>query len=254
MIQISMIRLLLNRWAWGILQQLLNIHQRFVDATGVLTAKEARLIQEGAFGIDLTGNMIVDMTVSVGSAANHLTTDIFTFSKLFDNSGKPNPSDAIEVDRQTIVFVGPRACQPVKAKAMVKATVRWTQGGDKTLIEGDDKALYELVKTPPQDFELVPAEALRFSVWFLVDARERPFHIERVTGNLKTEVLQFGNFDEANDFLRYMHVLPGDGPRSVKGRALFLNDRPLLKKDLQGLQAEQQRLNWEKSGCSPGPS
>ena len=135
---------------------------------------------------------------------------------------------------------------------MLKATLRWTQGGDETLMEGDDKALYQLVKTTPQDFELVPAEALRFSVWFLVDARERPLHIERSTGNLKSEALQFGSFDEANDFLRYMHVLPGDSPRSVKGRALFLNDRPLLKKDLQGLQAERQRLNWEKSGCSPG--
>ena len=233
------------------LEESLNFNQRFVEATGVLTPKEARLVQEGAFGIDLTGNIIVDLTVSIGSADNK-SEDIFTFTKLFDGSGKPNSPGAIEMDRQKVIFVSPRACRPVKATAVLEATVREARKGHKTLIEGDDKALYEQVTTTSQEFELVPAQALRFSVWYLVDSRNWAIHIQKDTPNLKSEVLQFGSWAEANDFLLYVHALPGDSPLSVKSRALLLRDKPLRKSDLQGLQAEIQRLNWgENSDCSP---
>jgi hypothetical protein len=234
------------------LEESLNINQRFVEATGVLTAKEARLIQEGAFGIDLAGNMVVDITVSVGSSHDHQYTDIFTFDRLFDDAGRPNAPELIEVDRQTVIFVQPAACQPVKAMAELKATLRMAQKGHRTLIEGDDKALYQPITTTPQPFELVPAEALRFSVWLLVDPRERPLHIERPSGNPTSEALQFGNFDEASSFLLYLRDLSGDMPLSVKGRTLLLNEEPLLRRDIRRLRVEQQRLNWDESHRSIG--
>jgi hypothetical protein len=235
------------------LEENLNINQRFVEATGVLTAKEARLVQEGASGIDLTGNMIVDLTVSVASADDHGEADIFTFTKLFDGSGKPSAPGAIEMDRKKVIYVLPRVCKPVEATAVLEATVRKALRGHRTIIEGDDKALYEQVTTTSPPFELVPAQALRFSVWYLVDSRNNPIHLQKDTPP-KSEVLQFESWDEANEFLRYLRALPGDSPFSVKSRALLLRDKPLRKSDLQGLQAEIQRLNWENSDCGPkGP-
>jgi hypothetical protein len=233
------------------LEENLNIQQRFVEATGVLTANEARLIQEGAFGLDLTGNVVIDMTISVGSTADHQSTDLFTFAGLFDAAGKPNPVDAIALERQTVSFVHPRTCQPIKSTAMLQTILRLVQEGDQTLIEGDDQALYQPVKTTTQDFELVPAEALRFSVWFLVDPSNHSLHLAKATGNPRSEVIRFGSLDEANDFLLYLRELPGDSPLSIKGRALLLDDKPVLKKELGRLQAEIQKLNWEKSRCSP---
>ena len=103
-------------------------------------------------------------------------------------------------------------------------------------MEGDNKAFYQLVTTIPQPFELLPAEVLRFSVWYLVDSSNNPLHIKKVTRNLEAEVLEFGSGDEANEFLLYLRDLPGDRPLAVKNRTLLLREQPLRKSDLQGLQ------------------
>ena len=231
------------------LEESLRIEQRFVGTTGVLTAKTARLIQEGAFGRDLTGNMIVDLTVSVKNPQPHPSRDIFTFARLFDAAGNPNPAGTIAIDKQTVIFVS-RACQPVQATAQLQATLRWVQAGGQTLIEGDDKAIYQPVTTKDVAFDLVPAEALRFSVWALADSRDTQLHIETGTGKHNVpaqEVLYFGSFDEANDLLLYLRAQPGDSPLSVGGLALWRGGHRLLKRDLGGLQAAVQRLNWH--GC-----
>jgi hypothetical protein len=241
------------------MEESLSIHPRYVETTGVLTPKEARLVQEGAFGIDLSGNMIVDVTISVGSpaAGDHDFIDIFTFARLFDPTGKPNPAGTIEIDTQTIKFVKATACQPVQAKAELRATLRQVQGGDQTLMEGDDKALYPQIIATMQHqdkergFELVPAEALRVSVWYIANARPSRLHVTRASGH--EEALFFGSFDEANEFLLYLRALPGNSLPPVGGRPLSLDEKPLSKHELQGLQVERQRLNWEKFGCSLQP-
>src|SRR5205823_397595 len=170
---------------------------------GSLQPDMARLIQEGAFGMDLTGNVAIDFTISVGDVFQHTPMDVFLFSGLFNDAGGPNSEDLVTVDRQTVVFVSPRFCKPVQANAELDVTIRSVTKGGETLIEGDDEVSFQHV-IQNSKLELVPAEALRFSTWLLVDARNQPVHVRKPSGNPDSEPIQFASFDEANEFLLYL--------------------------------------------------
>src|SRR5215475_5823508 len=101
------------------LKETMNLSQRFVDVTGTLIPTEARVVQDGAFGIDLTGNTIVDFTIRVGKDSDHIEQDIFSFFKLFDDNGAPLNAGTIKFDRQTVKFVKPTSCQEITASTQL---------------------------------------------------------------------------------------------------------------------------------------
>ena len=67
------------------LQEQLMLRQRFISITGSLTANEADLIQQGAPGIDLAGNVALDVTISVPAQRADVT--ITDFGDLADENG-----------------------------------------------------------------------------------------------------------------------------------------------------------------------
>jgi hypothetical protein len=221
----------------------LNLSYRFVETTGTLTEREARLIQQGAFGIDLTGNVVLDVTLDVGTKPSE--TDVFLFN-LVDDANQPRPPADVKFQRQVVRFVPPAECRAIQATSTLSTVMRMAQLGDSTIIEGDDEAVYATVTNPAEKFELVPKEALRFSVWWLVDAANQPLHMARVAGG-PAEVVQFADFDHAVDFLTY--IANQGNPASVGGRALTLNNAPLTQALAKTLQVEIQKLNWQTKGC-----
>jgi hypothetical protein len=126
------------------LKETLNLSQRFVDVTGTLT-RWKHVVEGGAFGIDLTGNTIVDFTVRVGNDADHEELDTFSFPKLFDDKDAPLGANAIRFDRQTVKFVTPISCQEIRASSQLLSTLRRIDANDATIMEGDDKARYERI-------------------------------------------------------------------------------------------------------------
>jgi hypothetical protein len=224
------------------LEETLNIQQRFVELTGALTPQEARLVQEGAFGIDLTGNLLVDVTLAVGGSAREM--DVFAFRNL---SIDAKPENKPVIERQTIRYVAPDVCTPVNAAATLESVLRLARRGDSTLMEGDDEAEYRTGTSEPVTVELVPREALQVSVWFLVDKANRPLHIAmREEG--RPEVLALGSADDAVALLDYLNATTA--PAAVGGRSLSIGGQPLTRELARGLQFEIQKLNWTTGGCA----
>ena len=86
------------------LEENMKLSQRYVPVTGSLSPQRAVLIQQGVPGIDLTGNLAVDLTVKVkpNSAA---TTDTFDFESIFDDAGAPKATATISITRRTSRYV-----------------------------------------------------------------------------------------------------------------------------------------------------
>jgi hypothetical protein len=230
------------------LEEAMVLQRRYVQAMGVLTPERATLIQQGAFGADLMGNVIVDLQLRVGDPSRPWSTDVFSFSNLFDKEGRPQPADRVKLERQTVQFPA-NACAPIMASAQLVATIRHVRGGQHTIMEGDDKAVYQTVTGQAQTFELVPKEALRFTVWWLQDEKMHPVHIG-LNGGAAREVLQFDRFEAAEAFLKYLEMNPTPG--KVRERTLWLGkDTPsaLSPADVGRLVVWPQRLNWNDDRC-----
>jgi hypothetical protein len=227
------------------LKETLNLSRRFVDVTGTLTPTEARIVEDGAFGIDLTGNTIVDFTVRVVNRPGLKeldTLDTFSFPKLFEDKEVPLSANTIKFERQTVKFVLPTSCQEITASSQLLSTLRRIDRNEATIMEGDDKARYESITSTPRTFTLVPKELLRASVWLLTNKEGWPVNLSGPVPQ-KNEVLLFGTYDEAVVFLRYLSKTKT--PNQVGDRMLLLNNQPLTGDLVDTLQVEIQKLNWD---------
>lgn len=219
------------------LEEDLKLAQRYVAVTGALSPAAAELIQQGAPGIDVAGNLAVDFTIEVDSSAH---TDTFSFNPLFDDAGNPKPSGEVRLNRQTAKYVqGPAA--DIKATATLTATIRHVTSGDDTVIEGDDDVEFRTGTAVPVDLRLVPKESIEFSVWALKDPGGRALHIDAFGGT--PEVLQLASFDEAVALRDYLARV--SNPASIAARPLSLPDAgPLDTTRARTLQVEILKLNW----------
>jgi hypothetical protein len=219
------------------LEEDVKLAQRYISVTGALAPGAAELIQQGAPGIDVAGNLAVDFTIEVDSKSD---TDTFSFASLFDDAGNLKPADQVRINRQTARYVpGPAA--DIVAKATLTATIRHVTAGDDTVMEGDDDVEFRTGATAPIDVKLAPKEELEFSVWVLRDAAGRALHID-ATGE-KPEILQLASFDDAAALADYLARVPN--PAGIGGRALsFAGGAALDATRAKTLDIQILKLNW----------
>lgn len=219
------------------LEENLKLTQRYVSVTGGLAPRSAEIVQQGAPGIDVTGNIVVDFTIQIESTDETYT---FEFGPLFDGAQKPTSPDAIVLTRQTVKFVSD-ASSDIVAKGALTATIRHVIRGDDTVMEGDDIVEFRSGAAKSIDVTLVPKEFLQFSVWELRDGRHRALQIE--TNPNQHEGLQLGSFYEALALREYLTRNPNPG--SIAGCRLWLDqDTQLDKNNANGLQVSIEPRNW----------
>jgi uncharacterized protein (DUF2141 family) len=220
------------------LEENLKLAQRYISVNGALSPFAAELIQQGAPGTDVAGNLAVDFTIQVDSKAH---TNTFTFSPLFDDAEAPKPAGQVKITRQTVKYVeGPAA--DIKAKATLTATLRHVVSGDDTVMEGDDDVEFRTGPAPAVDLTLVPKESVEFSVWVLRDPDGRVLHISLSPDSI--EAVQLASFGDAAALLSYLARVPDPG--SIGGRPLSLPPAgPLDAARAKTLQVEILKLNWQ---------
>jgi hypothetical protein len=219
------------------LEENLKLAQRYISVTGALSPAVAELIQQGAPGIDVAGNLAVDFTIEVDSKEHR---DTFSFNPLFDDAGNPKPPGDVRLTRQTVKYAS-RPAADIMAKATLTATIRHVTAGDETFIEGDDEVEFRTGTTVPVGLKLVPKEAIESSVWTLRDARNQALQIDASGGT--PENLQLGSFDDAVALRDYLTRVPN--PAAIAARPLSLPPFGLLDTaHAKTLQVEIVKLNW----------
>jgi hypothetical protein len=210
------------------LNEEIALRQRIVTSTGALSPEKAEFYQQGAVGIDLTGNVIIDVYIDIVDDSPPLET--YAFTNLVDASGKPNPPGNVMARTQLVVYPN-KAKAPVMMDATLGYVVRHVVSGDKSVAEGDDRVHYlrgEVSTAAPNI--LVPIDDMRFAAWGLV--ANGNFVKIREAGVQREGVLALSSYEEAAQLLAWLKKIqeagaPSDADVTVAGRQLIVGSTPL---------------------------
>lgn len=248
------------------LDESVSLRERHVS-NGVLRPRELVLLQEGAMGVDLSGNSVVNIELRADRPAR--TSVLHRFEGTFDGAGNPRlPGDLGLVNRQ-LVYAPPADTSAPPRLHDVTARLRWRAlvrtvsrrgGGGATYSEADDRVAYRWAEGGPETVVLVPGRELRTSVWQISDPACNRIKVTRIEAGEDTEEeggkgadpaltdLRFGSRTDALDFLRWLRATSArEGPQALRaaGRGLYLEkDRPLERSDAGDLAVVFKPLNW----------
>lgn len=234
----------------SILDEELPLRRRYVS-TGALRPDSLVLLQEGAVGIDLTGNSVVEVEIDLVDAPSPART--FGFEGMFDGQGAPRRPDSVRVLPGEVVHA-PRGTGDVVAELRYDAVVRTVRpgSGDATWAEGDDHARFLVESASAGEVVLVPGRETRASVWQLATPGCRALlHVESATRGLPA-VVQLASAGEAFELLRWLRAARVS---EVGGRRLRLGPEvDLGAAAIDRLAVRLVPLNWEltEGGGCPG--
>jgi hypothetical protein len=208
------------------LQEQLMLRQRFISITGSLTAHEADLIQQGAPGIDLAGNVALDVTISVPAQRAGIT--ITDFGDLADEKGNPTtPARLNLADR--LIKTPNDPCHDVLANVTLRYILRHVVKGAETLVESDDIVQLRKGVVSATPVVLIPADELKLPVWTL-QLQDEILHVQRLPGVAGgvPEPIRFDSFDQARAFLVWLNKTKAG---EIQGRALLFPLHPFNPAD-----------------------
>ena len=214
--------------------------RRFTPITGTLSEPGAALLQQGAVGVDLFGNLTADFTIELKEGTNgpHVKKDwVYTASGLFvDGKAQPNVSGTV-VSRCGRVYASSVA--PIKAKLAANGILRQVGKGAETVIEGDDMATYvTLPAASSVHIDLVDRESLSRTFFTI-----RRSGKDRIYYNLYNHTdggdILFATLDEARNWVRWFRETGNTslketqvgwmGPPSPKGGLLRKDEAASLE-------------------------
>jgi hypothetical protein len=224
--------------------------QRRTALTGALTPTHAMLLQQGGAGIDLTGNVTADFEIAVPHGGDHT---VF-IPVLPMSGGAPACGTQPSFNRQTIRYPasgGGAAPDSVRVDVTLEYTLRDVRQGHETITESDDFVVFATGVSRAQGVAIIPAEALRFSVFELRmgDGRQqqRPTSGAAVTiqgasgGGSQGRIspLEFATFEEGVAMLTWLRKCN----TAAVGFPLLLDGRPLMDNELPRLFVWRRAVN-----------
>lgn len=239
----------------------LPLRERYVS-NGVLRPDSMILLQEGAVGIDLVGNSVVEVEVELVDGRTSTST-VHRFEGLFDAAGRPRSPDSLRVVSRRLV--SPDSAAPVEATIRFESLVRAVERGegDDSYSEGDDRVRFLRSREEAGSIILVPSEETRVSAWAIVSPDCRILQTDRPDpdpGAVPT-ALRFLTADDARRFLRWLRELHRDSPHAgsapasvptAAGRGLYLGPGlPLTRSRVPELFVRLQPLNWSAGRGAP---
>lgn len=214
-----------------------QLRQRYVATTGSLTPLVAKIVQQGAVGIDLIGNTVFDVSLSSTRVQQER---LFSADGLFKNGKAALPAE-VTLNRRLIRYAETAADWTVDLTAEFRR--RRVAAGDRTVTESDDIVAYESIAPRGTSLTLVDGEDLKVSKWMIYDPACQPIHVQEHSGPMP---LQFDSFDGAEEMLKWL--LETNAER-VAGRPLgFFTglgvSAPTGTPRWVGLRVEISGLNW----------
>jgi hypothetical protein len=217
------------------LEETVASSRRFTPITGSLSSGGAALVQQGAVGLDLFGNLTADFTIQFGpgTQTNPAVKDewIYSASGLFAADGTPQANaGAISLSRCIRRYAN--SVDPIVATLDASGRLRQVvQGGD-TVIEGDDKANYaEIEAVKAASIELIDRAALA-RVYFTIQRAGKSYNLYDHT---EGGDIVFASLDEARNWVRWLRQTGNTEFKGIKlgwlGPPARSGEPVLLKKD-----------------------
>ncbi len=183
------------------------LKQRMVALNAAITQDKLSLYQEGISGIDLTGNILADITLGV---KNLKVEKIYSFRELVRNGVKNNSGD-VKVNEKFVIY--PNIIKDLKATITFDADFREVSKKHQTISESDDmvKLYYGTVKDTTNKVVIIPIREMKPNLWKLTDTLSTdckkgiPIQIKNTT-TLASGDLLFDSSDEAKNFLAWLKL------------------------------------------------
>lgn len=173
------------------------LRQRYVAATFYVSPDSLTLYQESVSGIDLTGNVIADITFL--RKDNIAAQVVYHFSNLTNNSQPSKPADIL-ITKQTILF--PNLEEDLQLEYGFMATVRMVESGYETISEADDSV--HVVKGEVRkagNVLLLGKDELKPKLWVIRDGDDELKIMEK---NTSGGPVYFDSFQKASQFLLWL--------------------------------------------------
>lgn len=216
------------------------LKQRYIAISGSLAPQDARLYQQGAMGIDLTGNFFIDFDIRLDNSQVGWKT--MTLIENLSEKGIPNPGDKVRVGFKTLKY--PNQSAAVTCSLVSHFLLRHVQDKAQTVIEGDDVVQF-ISGEGGSKFELLGEADLKTRIYSV-----RSHHLQKGDTSKDGFELHFKGFKEtpiyflsfgmARDFLNW---LKEKRSTRVAQFSLQLNSLPLEVNDISGLEIEVAELN-----------
>lgn len=223
--------------------------RRFTPITGTLSEPGAALLQQGAVGLDLFGNLTADFTMELtkGAKGPHVEKEWFyTATGLFvDGKAQPNVSGTA-VSRCGRVYA--TSVEPIKAELAASGILRQVGKGAETVIEGDDMATYaKLPRATSVVIELVDRGSLS-RTYFTIRRSSSKYNLYNHTDR---EDILLPTLDEARNWVRWFRETGNTrlketqmgwmGPPNPKGGLALLRKDEAMSLEVHKCTSEQDK-------------
>jgi hypothetical protein len=214
------------------LEETVASSRRFTPITGTLSGPGASLVQQGAVGLDLFGNLTADFTIELDEVrgTSVATEWIYATTGLFEKAGAAQTkADQITLSRCQRKFA--TSLLPITASLDAGAVLRQVKKGADTVIEGDDTAFYASLKSQgAAKVELVDRASL-LRVFFVIKRVKKDYNLQDA---VEGEDMRFASLDEARTLVRWLRHTQSTELKGVQFRWAGTPDggvpMPLLKK------------------------
>lgn len=210
-----------------------NIKSRYLKLNGMISDKKIEIEEEGCREIDLSGNVIVDVSLSFGSFREK----IFIPFALFDSSGNANnPQKIALMKADAIVPAVTHTAGPVEAELKLEFVYRHVSKGSNTFHEWDDNVEYYTGSSSKIISLLSAHDYLPYFYTIGLQFPEKKSIMINTAKN-KWYSLKFRNYDEALKFhdwlMMYSSTSGNDALVLSGGDELFFDGEQLSKKILR---------------------
>jgi hypothetical protein len=188
------------------------LKQRMVALNAAISQNKLSLYQEGISGIDLTGNILADVTLGI---ENLKVEKIYSFSELIKNDVV---TDAGNIKASEKIIICPNLTQDIKAKISFEADYREVLKKHKTISESDDKVnLYYGTVVNTTEEVIIPQNKIKPKLWkltFTDIALKLPIQIKSPAVVVSGDLL-FNSFNEAKEFALWLKSKYDDSKTSL---------------------------------------
>ncbi len=218
-----------------------TLTQRYITVSGIIDDQELIIIQEGAVGIDLTGNSTADITYLF--PPHHCKTEkVIVFNSLRDSKGASSKQakvsyNIIDLKMPSLEALAPFISTGIPAYVSGSYTLRHVVSGADTLIEGDDdvKFITRHLRQDDKKITLIsPPEIHKLRARYIIHPLQKEdawLAIDHPPISSQMPML-FASYDEADEFLDWLKTVKST---KVANKHLRIDERNLVPRDIDSL-------------------
>ncbi len=188
------------------------LKQRMVALNAAISQNKLSLYQEGISGIDLTGNILADVTLGIEDVK---VEKIYSFLELSKNNVMSNAVD-IKVNEKRFIY--PNIKNNIKAKITFEADYREVLKKHETISESDDDVkLYYGTVTNANEEIIIPKSKFKPKLWklsFKDNELKLPIQIKSPAAVGSGDLL-FNSYNEAKEFTLWLKSKFDDSQKSI---------------------------------------